>query len=106
MKVLQLIGNVAVAVSALLSWGFVVAYHLTSPWWRSSYGRQMMSMAVVIGTVLGLSIVRIVTGSGDSFWFAAVRTAVFTVGVPWVLAWRLWLLVKAQRRDRDNSPTD
>ena len=47
---------------------------------------------------LDLGVIRIVFG--DSPWFQLVRLLVF-VGVPLVMAQRLWLQVKAQRDNTD-----
>lgn len=91
-----MVGNVlifACAVGATLS---VLVYRLV-PWRGTEWGRHLMAYMVSIAAVLDLSCLRILFG--DSAWFQLVRLAVFA-SMPFVIWWRLWLLVKAQMEDR------
>jgi hypothetical protein len=100
------VGNVLAFASLVLAVAFIVAYHLTSrgAWRNNPMGRHMMAFAAVDAVVLGLSCIRAIGGASlNTDWFAALRTITF-LGVPWVFAWRLWLLrstVRAERARRD-----
>lgn len=97
---MQIAGNILVIITALLSWVFIVQYHLMAPWWRSEIGRQMMTYSAVVAVLLTLSTVRIAGGAGvDTPWFAVVRLVVFA-GVPIAIGWRIAILWRAQRRGR------
>lgn len=93
-------GNGLAVLTTVLAWAFVALYHLSSPWWRSEAGRNLMSMMGVIGAVMTLSMVRIVAGAGlDTGWFVWLRTLVFAA-VPVVIGWRLWMLWRVQYQGR------
>lgn len=91
--VFQLIGN-GLLISAAVVCTASVVLHLRVPWWRSEMGRHLLAYMGVMALTLDLGVIRIVFG--DSPWFQLVRLLVF-VGVPLVMAQRLWLQVKAQR---------
>jgi hypothetical protein len=91
---LHTVGSVLIILAAAIGTASVVV-HARVPWWRSQMGRHLMAYMLVIALVLDLSVVRLIVG--DSWWFALLRLLVFT-GIPLVLAWRLWLQIKAQRR--------
>lgn len=97
----QIVGNLLVTISAALCLVFVGLYHrLTGgDWRRSEAGRHLMISMATFGAVLSLTAVRIVIGDpANAPWFVAIRVAVFSA-VPIIFAWRIWLLVRAQRRD-------
>lgn len=94
---IQIIGNALAIVTALIAWLFVLAYHLSSPWWASEAGRNIMALVGVIAAVLTLAVVRI--AGVDSAWFQALRTGVFAA-TPIVLGHRLWMLWRVQFRGR------
>jgi hypothetical protein len=103
--VIRLLGNALLLVSAALATGFVVVYLSVAQWWRSEMGRHLIAFNAVIAAVLWLSVVRVfVPGSADLVWFNWLRLVVFA-GVPVVLGWRLWMLIKVQmlRRGRAGS---
>ncbi len=56
-----------------------------------------MSFTGSIALVLMLSAARVFFG--DSSWFQFVRLIAF-FSLPWVLAWRLWMLYRLQIRPR------
>ena len=60
----------------------------------AALGVMTKGMAVM-AAVLDLSTIKILFG--DTAGFALLRLIVF-IGVPLVMAWRLWLQIKAQRR--------
>lgn len=90
----RFLGNALIFASAAGSVLFVVLYHLRAPWWRSATGVHLMAFTASEAAVLSLSCVRIVVG--DAPWFQAVRLVVF-VSIPFVIWWRVVLLVQAQR---------
>jgi uncharacterized membrane protein len=109
--VTQLVGNGLVVASALLCIAFVVTYHWrTGGTWRrwgawraSEAGRHFMVSMAVFAAVLTLTAVRVIAGAElDTPWFQRLRTAVFA-GVPVVFAWRLWLLIRAQRANNEKE---
>jgi len=90
----RLAGNVLIILSAVIT-SASVAMHTRVPWWRSEMGRHLMAYMAVMAAVLDLSTIKILFG--DTAGFALLRLIVF-IGVPLVMAWRLWLQIKAQRR--------
>lgn len=97
---IQIVGNVLVAVTTVLAWAFVVLYAAWAPWRRSEMGRHVMTYSLVIAAVLSLSMARMIGGAGlDTPWFALTRLIVF-IGVPVSLGWRIAILWRAQRRGR------
>lgn len=95
----QLLGTVLIAVSAVLAVAICVLYHRSARWWESEAGRHVMSFTGVIALVLWLWLIGALTQTQDRPWWDVVRLVAFT-GVPWVLGWRLWLLYKLQIRPR------
>lgn len=91
------IGTALIVVSAVLAIAICVLYHLSARWWESETGRHVMSFTGVIALILTLWTIGALTQTGDRPWWGTVRLAAFT-GVPWVLGWRLWLLIKLQIR--------
>lgn len=97
-----LAGNILAFGSCALAVAFMIAYHVTSrgAWRTNPMGRHMMAFAAVDAAVLGLSCIRAIFGASvDTHWFAALRIVTF-FGVPWVFAWRLWLLRSSVRAER------
>jgi FlaA1/EpsC-like NDP-sugar epimerase len=106
--ILQIVGNALVIVSAALCWAFVVVYHVMSrgSWRYSLIGRHLMVSDGTVGTVLTLSVIRIIGGpSLDPLWFQVLRMLVFAA-VPVVVAWRIWLMVRAQRANNEREHDD
>jgi cytochrome bd-type quinol oxidase subunit 2 len=103
--VIQIIGNTLVVISVALCWIFVVLYHALTggTWRRSAAGRHLMVSMATFGTVLTSTAPRVGAGPGlDATWFQIVRVVVFA-GVPVVFAWRIVLLIRAQRRDEEGD---
>lgn len=73
---------------------FVVLYAARSPWWRSGMGRHLMAFVGTLVVLLGLVLLGWIVGP--------LPRIVWVVGLaplPVVVWWRLWLLLRAQRRD-------
>ena len=98
-EVFRLVGNALLSASAVIA-SVSVALHLRVPWWRSEMGRHLMAYMLVIAAVLDLGVIKLIIG--DSVGFAALRTATFAL-VPAVMAWRVWLQIKAQRENRSEE---
>lgn len=79
------------AIPAVLS----VIVFARVPWWKSPLGRHMMSYMVVMAGVLSLGCVRLAIGFVPAFETAR---AIIFAGVPFVMWWRLGVLVRAQTR--------
>ena len=95
-----MVGTALAVISAVEAFTFVVAYHFYSggQWRRDPMGRHVMAFVAVDAAVLGLAVVRAVAGASlDTGWFAWMRVVVF-LGVPWVLGWRLAILLRYWRR--------
>lgn len=93
---IRFLGNLLLYTSALAAIGCALVYGLLAPWWRSEEGRHLFSFQVVVAAVLSLSVVRVLFDpDGSVAWFAWLRLVVFAL-VPIVLAWRLWLIIRAQ----------
>lgn len=103
--IFQWVANIAIHVAAFVGVASVIV-HTRVPWRNSPMGRHLMYYMSIIALVLVLSVIRADAG-GDTWWFALLRLIVF-LGVPIVMAQRLWLQIKAQRdaRDEDTSPHD
>ena len=98
----QIVGNGLLICAALVCTASVVM-HLRVPWWRSEMGRHLLAYMGVMALTLDLGVIRIFFG--DSWWFQLVRLVVF-IGVPVVMAQRLWLQIKAQREAQDEARQD
>lgn len=97
MTVRQL-GNALLTAGCLGALVFVILY-LRSPWWKSPTGRNVMAMMGLIALLLGLAALPALFGVQYPFrdW---VRAASFLL-VAVVVWWRVVLLWRAQRQDRD-----
>lgn len=106
MSTYQFVGDALIIVSAAEADLFVLLYSLSSRWWKSVAGWNIMTLMFVIAAILDMSSVRLIVGvSADTPWFISLRLAVF-MGVPFVLAWWLWRLVKIQLIDRNRDYED
>lgn len=101
-QLLRHAGDVLVVWTFVVSFAFVVIYHLRAAWWESSFGKSLMTYQVAMTTVLGLSIVRLVLGGSEHPFFAWLRLGVFVV-VPLALTWRIIVLVRLQRRRKNDD---
>lgn len=94
----QPVGSVLIVASVVPAVLFVVLYQLTADWRRQPLGPHVMTFMSVIAAVLVLSTVRQFT-TGDTLWFLLLRLVVFAA-VPFVLWWRVIILIKTQLRKR------
>ena len=92
--IFRMAGNGLIMLAAVIGTVSVIL-HLRVPWWRSEMGVHLLCYMAVMAAVLDLSTIKILFG--DTAGFALLRLIVF-IGVPLVMAWRLWLQIKAQRR--------
>lgn len=97
--VLRVAGNVVIVAAAVI--GLTSVYvHTRVDWMATQMGRHLMAYMAVIAATLALAVIRMLLG--DSTWFALLRLAVF-VGVPIVMGQRLYLQIKAQVEDAQDS---
>lgn len=76
-----------------------VAVHAMGRWYATTMGRHLMAYMAVMAAILLLSSVGVVLRMLDmvgSPWFEALRLGVF-LGLPLVMAQRLWLQIQARR---------
>lgn len=105
-EVIRVIGSIEIVLTAILANAFCILYQIKAPWWKSEVGRNIMILAMVIAGVIDVWIVALIFG-GDNVGFRLLRLAAFAF-MPYVLARRIWILLKAQshvgsggRRDKD-----
>ena len=99
---LQKIGDVLLVLSALPA-NLCVLVFARVDWRKSPLGRHMMAYMAVFAAVLDLGCVRLCIGFVPLF--EALRVCVFAL-VPFVLWWRVKVLVEAQARGEGfNQPT-
>lgn len=108
MTPLALAATGLLVLSALEAVTFVAAYQVTTrgAWRRDPMGRHVMAFVAADAAVLVLGVVRVFAGSSlDTGWFAWLRVAVF-VAIPWVLGWRLLILLWIVRGAPAPRPRD
>lgn len=99
-EIFRWIGNGLIAWAALVATASVVA-HLRVFDRRSVMSRHLLGYMTALAVVLVLACIRIFFG--DTWWFALLRMVTF-VAVPVFMTQRLYLQIKAQRADRDETP--
>lgn len=95
------LGNVLLVLSAVPAVGSVLVYSQVT-WWRSRWGRHLMSYMVAVALVLTLGVVRLIWH--DSAWFAGLRAAAYVLTVI-ALWWRLLILVQSLREGSHDEST-
>ncbi len=103
---IQLTGSVLIVITAILATACPVVYGAFHRWWTTPTGRHLFSFMTVIAVIVDLWALRLIIPDGD--WFVAVRLAAFAL-LPWVLAWRLLIIVKAviaEKRERREAGQD
>jgi len=93
----HLIGSLLVVVTALLAIACVAAQALLARWWSTPAGRHVFAFQAVLALCLGLWAARLFAPDGE--WFQVARLVAFAL-VPWVLAWRLLIIVQTWRKRR------
>ncbi|MFJ9740800.1 hypothetical protein [Streptomyces sp. NPDC101166] len=93
--------NVAASMLAVAACaGFIIAYHLHAPWWRSDVGRNLMGFAAAVGLLCLYTVLVTIWPEGCFVIVArAVRTAVL-LAVAGLMLQRTRLLLRAQREHR------
>ena len=102
---MQALSNALVVVTCVGAITFCILYGLSSPWFSSAIGRNMMAMMAAIGGFLVLAVIRIIWPDAfdDLPWIRPVAWSVIG-GIVW---WRVVLLVRTQIvRRRDNEPSE
>lgn len=94
----QFVGTVGVFVSAAIATVGFIGFATLARFWTSRGGWHVFWFMLVIAWVLDLAVARVLFG--DSSWFAWLRAVSFAVGMPFVLAWRSWLVFDLQLRRR------
>ncbi|TQS30068.1 hypothetical protein [Microbispora sp. KK1-11] len=92
-----MLGSVLIVCTAVLADACTLVYGFGFRWWRDSTGRHLFSFMASIGLVASLWAVRLL--AGDTPWFAGARLAAFGL-VPWVLGWRLLIILRALPQER------
>jgi hypothetical protein len=92
-RLAAVIGDLLLAATFGLSLAFVLTYALCARWWQSPAGRNVMAFMASIAAVTGLGVTHLLYPGGH--WFLWLRLAVFST-VPAIIAWRLWMLIRAQ----------
>lgn len=95
-EVIYLVGSILLIIAAVIATASVVV-HARVRWRVSVMGRHLMAYMLVVAAVLDLGVLRFFVG--DTWLIFVLRTAMY-VPVVWVLAWRLWLQIQAQRAER------
>ncbi len=79
---------------------FVGRYALTA-WWRSDMGWHIMCFMIAVVALLGLGVAREAFGA-EWTGRSGVRLVAYMV-INFLISWRLWMLVKAQRNRNDKE---
>jgi len=91
-----LIGTIGLYVSAVIATiGFVV-FALTARFWASRGGWHVFWYMLVIAWILDLT--TIAHFVHDRTWFMWLRVLSLALGLPFVLAWRSWIIFDLQIR--------
>lgn len=97
---IEAIADVLVVASAFLAAMFVILYHVLTPWWKTSVGRNLQVFMALTAILLIMSTVRIFgDASLDAGWFAWMRLSILA-GFPLAIGQRIWLLLRFQIRER------
>lgn len=94
---------VVLVYAAVGSTAFVVTYHVLARWWESAVGRNVMLLMGSLAAVFDLWLLnRLLDRPEWMLWVFGVLLAIIGSAV-W---WRLYLLVKAQRRTGTIHPQE
>lgn len=90
----ELVGTIGVYVSAVIATVGFAAFAVTARFWASRGGWHVFWFMLVLAWVLDLASIAHLVGDGPAFqWLRAVT---FAVGMPFVLAWRSWIIFDLQ----------
>lgn len=89
----ELVGTIGLYVSAVIATAGLFGFVLHARFWRSRGGWHVFWYMLVIAWVLDMASV---SHLFDPPWFTWLRMGTFAVGMPVVLAWRLWIIFDLQ----------
>lgn len=92
-----LIGTIGLYASALISTVGFLAFVVSARFWASRGGWHVFWYMLMVAWVLDVSSVAHLF---DPPWFTWLRVGTFAVGMPFVLAWRSWIIFDLQLRGR------
>lgn len=92
----NLIGTIGIYASAAIATVGFAAFVVTARFWASRGGWHVFWFMLVLAWVLDLSSIAHIFG--DSNGFQWVRAVTFAIGMPFVLAWRSWIIFDLQLR--------
>lgn len=92
------VGTVGIYCSAIIATIGFAAFAITARFWASRGGWHVFWYMLVIAWALDMAVIRDLFG--DSTWFAWLRAVTFLFAVPFVLAWRSWIIFDLQLRHR------
>ena len=96
----QAVGTLGVYVSAVIATVGFLGFVATARFWHARGGWHVFWYMLMIAWVLDLSSV---SHLFDPPWFLWTRVATFAIGMPLVLAWRLWIIFDLQLLQRRND---
>lgn len=92
------IGTIGLYVSAVIASVGFAAFASTARFWASRGGWHVFWYMLVIAWILDLSsLAHLVVDRG---WFLWLRVLSLVIGLPFVLAWRFWIIFDLQLRHR------
>lgn len=94
---IRLAGSLLIGVTTVLAVACVVVHQLLARWWKTGSGRHVFTFEAVLALSLSLWSLRLIVPEGD--WFQVVRLVAFA-GMPFVLAWRIRIIVQTWRKER------
>jgi hypothetical protein len=94
----QEIGTVGLYVSAVIATVGFSVFAATARFWASRGGWHVFWYMLVIAWILDLSSIAHLVG--DPAWLLWLRVLSLTLGLPFVLAWRSWIIFDLQLRQR------
>jgi len=96
----QLLGTIGLYLSAVISTAGFLGFVMLARFWSSRGGWHVFWYMLMISWVLDLSSL---AHFADPPWFVWLRVATFAVGMPFVLAWRNWIIFDLQLRSRKSG---
>lgn len=93
----QTLGTIGLYASAVISTVGFIGFTVMARFWHSRGGWHVFWYMLMISWVLDLSSISHIW---DPPWFAWTRVVTFTIGMPFVLAWRSWIIFDLQLRRR------
>lgn len=89
-----LAGTVALWAAVIFGWGFVLAYTISAPWWRSEEGSHLISFTAFLSVILTyLAVVGLFSTNVPQY--PIVRLLMYG-GMAAFMGWRFSLLIRRQ----------